>query len=81
MSRMVTLFDDENEAVGNAILKSDDPGEPPVLLWRGRTFVYGGVSFDEPAPGDYESYLQKETYTLPPSAVSPPEVVPTVQPK
>ena len=76
--RNITLIDLTNKVIGNAVLPSEFPGEPPVLLLgRERIFKAGSGNFDQPSPGHYETYEQVESITLAESAVSAPNVEPT----
>ena len=52
MSRKVTLNTNGGSTqIGIAILESDFPGDPKVLIWMGRTFVpgefYGQEGYNE----------------------------------
>jgi len=52
MSRKVTLNTNGGlTQIGTATLESDFPGDPQVLIWKGRTFVpgefYGQEGYDE----------------------------------
>lgn len=84
MSRFITLTTADGQPLGNAVLPSEFPGDPGILVWEGKTFASGLPSWAQaasgytPAPGQYESYVESEpVLTLPKDAVSPVDQIPS----
>jgi len=77
MSRPVTLVAGDGTALGNVLLSSDYPGQPPILSWDGMVFRGEGIIFGPGAPGRYEPYVQQKVVDVPAGAVSTPDLVPT----
>jgi hypothetical protein len=61
--RTVQLFNFVYEKIGQTTLESDYPGDPPVLIWRGRVFEAAGI-YGEP------SYVESKHLDLPDDAVT-----------
>ena len=81
MSRMITLVDKDaqgtpNIVLGNALLPSDDPVTPEVLIYKKKIYQSNGPSYT-PEPGQYETYQVCGSLELPDGALAAPEAVPT----
>jgi len=77
MSRPVTLFDNEGQALGNVKLPSSYPATPKVLKYKGKMFVFSSVN-PKLLPGTvgYEAYEQAGILALADGALVSPNVVP-----
>jgi hypothetical protein len=65
VSRKVSLNSNDGlTQIGTAILESDFPGSPRVLIWKGRTFISGALY-------GQEGYNEMSHVKLADDAVSP----------
>ena len=76
MSRLITLTNNQFQAIGNTTLPSEYPADPPVVFWKGKVYVTTGGGGWTMSPGNYEAYSENATITLKDDAFVPPDVVP-----